>query len=378
MRQNNSNTIEKQLIKPSILFIMHLPPPIHGAAVVGKMIKDSELINGPIKATYINLSTSNTLEEIGHKIWSSTLWFLSIVFKIIKHLIFNKTDLCYITLNAKGLGFYKDFIIVIFLKLFRKKILFHFHNKGVSEYENRRIDRFLYKICFKNTKSILLTPLLYHDLASFVDEKDVFYCPNGIPEIYSNNIPTKFKNNQPCTFLWLSNMMINKGVVTQLKSCRILKEKGVDFKFHFVGAWSDFTEDMFNETVKEFDLEGMVFAHGKKYNEDKIDFFLNADVFVFPTYNDTFGLVILEAMQASLPVITTFEGGIPDVVEDGVTAFLVPKKNEEDLAKKMELLANNPELRQQMGNAGRVRYDKNFTLEVFEKRFSKILKSANK
>jgi glycosyltransferase involved in cell wall biosynthesis len=78
-------------------------------------------------------------------------------------------------------------------------------------------------------------------------------------------------------------------------------------------------------------------------------------------------------MQFSLPIVSTFEGGIPDVVENGVTGFLVPQKDVEALADKLEILIKSPELRKQMGAAGRKKYEEEFTLERFEGRMVEIL-----
>lgn len=103
--------------------------------------------------------------------------------------------------------------------------------------------------------------------------------------------------------------------------------------------------------------------------------FSKTDIFAFPTYyhNETFGLVNLEAMQYSIPVVSTFEGGIPDVIDDGNTGFLVPQKNALALAGKLEILINNPTLRLKMGEAGRRKYEKEFTLNHFELRLKEIL-----
>ena len=51
--------------RSKILFILHLPPPVHGAAMVGKYIKDSKLINERFECRYINLTTANSLTDIG-------------------------------------------------------------------------------------------------------------------------------------------------------------------------------------------------------------------------------------------------------------------------------------------------------------------------
>ena len=114
---------------------------------------------------------------------------------------------------------------------------------------------------------------------------------------------------------------------------------------------------------------------GKKYGDDKQLVLSNAEIFAFPTHyaNECFPLVLLEAMAAGLPVISTFEGGIPDIIEEGITGFLLPQKDSEALAVKLELLIKNPELRQKMGKAGRLKFEKEFKFEMFEKRLKEIL-----
>lgn len=96
---------------------------------------------------------------------------------------------------------------------------------------------------------------------------------------------------------------------------------------------------------------------------------------LFPTFyhNECFSLVLLEAMEHGLPCISTTEGGIPGIVDDGKTGFLVPKHDVAVLADKIQLLLNDSVLRCKMGKAGREKFEKEFTLEVFEKRMVEIL-----
>lgn len=97
---------------------------------------------------------------------------------------------------------------------------------------------------------------------------------------------------------------------------------------------------------------------------------------LFPTFyhNECFPLVLLEAMEHGLPCISTTEGGIPGIVDDGKTGFLVPKHDVATLADKILLLLNDSVLRSNMGKVGREKFEKEFTLEVFEKRMTRILK----
>lgn len=99
-------------------------------------------------------------------------------------------------------------------------------------------------------------------------------------------------------------------------------------------------------------------------------------MFVFPTFNETFGLVAVESMQHSLPVVATDEGGVPDIIEDGVTGYVCPKQNAQALSEKLEHLLLRPGLAKSMGREGYARYQKMFTLEQFEKTMLECLKNS--
>lgn len=358
-----------------ILFILHIPPPVNGAAMVGKLIKDSKVVNTKFDADYINLTTSFSLDKIGKSGFSKYLTVLKIQVTILKAVFSKRYDLFYMSFTAKGAGFYKDLFVVSILKLFQKKIIYHFHNKGVAQNSKSRLSNFLYRIAFHNTQCILLSPHLYHDVARYVKEEDVYYCANGIPES-KNDKSIRIDRNKPCRLLFLSNMMEEKGVFVLLEACKLLKEEGHSFECHFVGAWSDVSEELFMSIVQEYNLVKDVMAYGKKFNDDKTAFLQQANIFILPTNNDCFPLVLLEAMEYGLPIISTPEGGIADIVVDGENGFLVPQRNAKALADKLSVLIQEPSLRTQMGAAGRKRYEELFTLEKFEHNMVEILEDA--
>ncbi|MBM1105811.1 glycosyltransferase [Aurantibacter crassamenti] len=362
-------------MKSKILFILHLPPPIHGASMVSKRIKDSSIINTTFSADYLNLATSFSLDDIGKRGQGKISALFNILKNTTKALIKTKYDLCYMTLTAKGPGFYKDVFVVLLLKLFRKKIVYHFHNKGVKANSYSWLKRLCYRIVFRKTKSILLSPLLYDDISMYVKSKDVFFCPNGIPEVETSI--KKQDTTDSCSFLFLSNMMQDKGVYSLLHACEILSKKDLNFECHFVGDWSDIDEESFHNIVDQLAISEQVFAHGKKYGTDKNPFMTNADVFVHPTHEDCFPLVLLEAMQNSLPIIASDEGAIPEMVINNKSGYLVLKKDAVDLASKMEKIINNKEHGIEMGKESRLRYNELFTFQIFEKNLISILSEIN-
>ncbi len=83
------------------------------------------------------------------------------------------------------------------------------------------------------------------------------------------------------------------------------------------------------------------------------------DGFVLSSRWEGLPYTIIEAMMAGLPVVATKVGGVPELVEDGVTGFLVPPKDPEALAQALQKLIDGPELRKKMGRAGREKALKN-------------------
>ena len=80
-------------------------------------------------------------------------------------------------------------------------------------------------------------------------------------------------------------------------------------------------------------------------------------------WEEAFGLTIAEAMAAGRAVVASRTGGIPELVEDGVSGLLVPPGDPEGLARALDLLANRPALRRQLGSNARARAQQRFSLE---------------
>jgi glycosyltransferase involved in cell wall biosynthesis len=354
-----------------ILFVLHVPPPIHGASIVGLQIKNSDIVNEAFSCKYINLGTSVTIDEIGKRSLVKLLRYFAIFWRVLKTVIIHRPDLCYFSMTSKCIPFYKDASLALLVKLLGVRVVYHFHNKGVSLNQDKFIDDWLYRRVFKNSDVILLSPNLYPDIQKYVDKEHVYYCPNGITAVEMK--PGSKENTKIVELFFLSNLMESKGVFLLLEACKILKQRHLAFHCTFVGGIADINEYRFNSKVDELDIVEYVNYIGEKFGAEKNQIFSNADIFVHPTLNDCFPLVLLEAMQYSLPIVSTLEGGIPDIVEEGVTGFLIPKNNIQLLVDKLELLIENSNLRLQLGYAARQKFEVEFMSDKFEHRLTKIL-----
>ena len=344
---------------------------------MGKYIHDSEKVNSEFDCRYVNLTTAKGLENLGKggggKLWAfgKKLWEIRRAIRV------QQPDGVYITPNSTGGPFFKDFVVVQWCKWLTKgKVILHFHNKGVSTRQNRWIDNILYQQFFKITEVILLGRQLFEDVKKYVPEERVHFCANGIQICRGARYKVRGRESNS-RILFLSNLLITKGVLELLDALTLLRTKGRNVVCDFVGGeTAEIDAQRMRKEITERQLEGMAVYHGCKYGEEKEKFFEQADIFCFPTYyhNECFPLVLLEAMQHGLPCISTNEGAIPNIIDEGITGLIIEKRNTEQLAEKLELLLSNKNRRLKMGRAGKEKYEREFTLERFEQRFVEVLK----
>ena len=124
--------------------------------------------------------------------------------------------------------------------------------------------------------------------------------------------------------------------------------------------------------VAELKIDDRVNYLGVLTGEDKFAAFAQSDVLCHPTFYDTFGLVILEAMACGMPVVATRWNSIPLIVDDGQTGLLVEPHDPVDVADRLSELAASSQLRQQMGVAAREKFLREFTLSRHIERMRQV------
>lgn len=178
-------------------------------------------------------------------------------------------------------------------------------------------------------------------------------------------------------FIYLGNLLIEKGPLVLLDACQLLHDQGTPFHCHIVGApTAEITLESMMNKVRDHKLSDCVTLHGAQYGNEKEKLLQQADVMVFPTFyhNECFPLVLLEGMRHSLVPISTREGAIPDIIIDGETGLLIDQQSPVSLASAMAHLINAPDRLQQMATAAHLRYKQHFTKEQFLRHIQHILR----
>ena len=150
--------------KRRVLFVMHMPPPVHGAAVVGAQIRDSRRVSDAFECRYLNLSASSSLEEIGRRRFRKLFFVAHLLRQVLRELRGWKPDLVYLTPTSQLPALFKDFAVACLARMYGCKRVLHFHNVGVAARSDRWLDDWVYRRLFDDARVILLSDRLRPDV----------------------------------------------------------------------------------------------------------------------------------------------------------------------------------------------------------------------
>jgi glycosyltransferase involved in cell wall biosynthesis len=159
----------------------------------------------------------------------------------------------------------------------------------------------------------------------------------------------EFSINKPDTIIALiGHLGVEKGHIFFLESAKIILENNHAISFIIVG--DGYMMDELIHKTREIGIEEHVIFTG--FRNDMPNIMSSIDILVLPSINEGMPMVILEAMSASKPVVATNVGGIPEMIVDGKTGYLVPPCDVNRLAEAVIRLLNDPEKLKDFGNEG--------------------------
>jgi len=354
--------------KTRILLFIKLPPPLTGATLINSYVNNSKLLNDKYNIQTISISFKKTIEDVRIISFKKIIIVINLYLKLFISLIRFKPKLIYFQISPIGWAFYRDFIYVLIIKLFRKHIVFHLHGKGIKDAcENSYFKKLIYKFAFRGSSIVCLSNMLANDINQ-VYAGTPYIVNNGIP-IFSDILECAFHDEKnKIEVLFLSNLLYSKGILVFLDALSVLDTSSREkIQVKIVGNEAEISSTMLNKEIKKRGLQNFVVYIGPKYGEEKLNIYHNTDILIYPTLNDAFPVVILEAMQFGIPVIASIEGAIPDIIEDGINGFLVDKHSPDQIAEKIKIFLDDDVLRTKMGKSARKKYLEKYTIEVFEK-----------
>lgn len=149
-----------------------------------------------------------------------------------------------------------------------------------------------------------------------------------------------------------------KGIEYSIRSVAKLTKIYPNIEYTIIGDGE--LRDDFQQLIQTLGASEQIRLLGWKNQQEIIEILNESHIFVAPSVTAESGdqdapiNVLKEAMAMGLPVVSTYHGGIPELVEDGISGFLVPERDADALAEKLSYLVEHPEVWHQMGQAGRV------------------------
>jgi glycosyltransferase involved in cell wall biosynthesis len=173
------------------------------------------------------------------------------------------------------------------------------------------------------------------------------------------NIPVSLANHalNPVRLIMVARFNEQKDQVTLLKAIAQLN----NHSFHLDLIGSGPSWESCKNLAKSLAIEDKVSFLGDR--RDVPDLLAKSQIFILSTNYEGLPISILESMRSGLPVVATSVNGIPEEVEHGKTGLLVPRQDVQALADALQTLIQSPEIRQQMGKAGRQKFEQEFTVD---------------
>ncbi len=195
----------------------------------------------------------------------------------------------------------------------------------------------------------------------YFNERAAALRASGASERFRSGFRTAAGGAFACHLLFVGYLHGEKGLAGTIEMMRRLAR--ADVALHVVGAGPD--EAAMRALVEGAGLSSTVFFHGYRQSAELPLYYAAADVLVFPSTVEVYGLVMAEAVAAGLPVLaSSLAGGTIDLVEDGVNGLVVNPLDADAFARAVASLADDPELRARMASASLALYRERLSTET--------------
>lgn len=182
-----------------------------------------------------------------------------------------------------------------------------------------------------------------------VAEDKLVVLPLGVAPLTEAPSPQAYDSNRPLRMLSVGRLSTQKAQEYLVRACAQLRDKGLSFECLLVGEGPQ--REFLESEIQRLGLESEVKLLGARYHSDVLEMYKEADLFVMSSVAEGMPIVLMEAMQAGVPVLSTAISGIPELLNYGTAGILVPAASDDALADAMEAVIKGnvdlEELRQQ-------------------------------
>ena len=208
-------------------------------------------------------------------------------------------------------------------------------------------------------------------IREFSIDREIDYIPNFVDPVKFSPTEKKpkslFVSDGEKMVIHVSNFRPVKNIETIIRSFQVIV-KGVKSRLVLIGDGPDVARA--RELAKELDIcDNITFLGRVEHLEDVLP---SADLILLPSLQESFGLVLLEAMSCGVPTISSNVGGIPELVDHGKSGYIYDPHDHEAMAKKAIEVLSEPKLQAELGNHGRHLAETVFNIDKVTDQYEKL------
>lgn len=352
-----------------ILILSPLPPPLGGIAswtvslfmyFSFNSIDNVEHINTAIKfrrVTHINKSL---------RIVSGIIKSISVLFKLLNHILFFKPDVIHLTSSA-SLGLFTDRAIVSLASFFNIPIIIHWRFGRIPSLSiQQNWEWNLLRNLIRNCDASIVIDRISLNVLFQAGMTNNVYIPNPtslVIEKKAKELKVNFNERSSRRILFVGHVTKNKGIFELIEACLTLNSV---FELIVIGPYEKNVKHDLMKIASVRDNGSWLTFTGSLIKADVLEQMIRSPFLVLPSYTEGFPNVVIEAMAMGCAIIATEVGAIPDIIDfysEAPCGICVPTHNIESLKKAITTLLDNPLEAMTMGKRGVTKILNCFTLE---------------
>lgn len=374
--------------KNRVLIVSPTPPPYSGPEVMTAHLLSSSLKDA-YELIHFNISKKREVNTKAHFDWINIIYGIIQPFQLCWLMLRYKPDVVYTNLaqNLGGFLRYASFILIV--SLFSKPVIVRVMGDGFNhfyEQANPILRRLISLTVNQISRFIVRAEVLKKQFGGIVPAHKLCVVYSGI-ETREFSQPRNRPPNGSLRILFVGYLTKAKGAVDLLQAVPIVLSSQPNITFQLMGSRIDvernitYVDNPSSNTVilERLLAQDVVKANvellGVQAGKEKASTFVNADIFVLPSYSEAFPTVVLEAMAARLPVIATPVGALPEAFDEGHILFVQPG-NVPQLAEAILQLVQDQNRRENMAKSSWEIVQRCFNLEAYAERVKVVFESV--
>ena len=363
-----------------VAFLSPSPPPVMGPSIATQVVL-SEPPPGDLELCHIDTADRRSLQTLGRidlkNVWDAFSTYARLAWMLLRR----RPRLVYVPISQTTLGYLRDSGLLLLARLFRRRTLLHLRGGYFRTWYERECSRWMQawiRWTLRGTHGVIVLGETLRPLfAGLVPPTAIHVVPNGedYPELAA--CPRRYAGRSDFRLLFLGNLIPSKGPGVLLRAAPAVLRRHPGARFVFAGAWRDPRLKRWAAAfLKEHGLHDRVEFTGPVDRAGKAALLREADLLVFPTYyrNEGHPWVIVEALAAGLPIVSTDRGCIRESVNGN--GRLVPEKDADALAETLIDLLGQPAEMERMAAVSRVVHAERFTRAHFRGRLFEAMRAA--